>query len=106
MSLIDSASQFVLMTMEDFNRMVQQSVDDVLKKEHAYDELTSISEDSDVEQLLSRDEVAKMLGVDLSTLWRWAKSDYLPCVHLGRKVKYLPSVVKLFVERNKGRFPN
>lgn len=101
---IPSSSQLVVMTIEDFKRMLQESVEATLQKERAYENVTEISDDTDEEQLLSREEVARMLGVNLSTLWRWAKAGYLPCVHLGRKVKYPPSLIKLFVERNKGKF--
>lgn len=103
---IPSSLQMVVMTIEDFNRMLQESVEATLQKEHAYENAAGISDDTDEEQLLSREEVAGMLGVNLSTLWRWEKAGYLPCVHLGRKVKYPPSLIRLFVERNKGRFKN
>lgn len=94
----------VVMTTEDFKRIVQESVDAALQKEHAYENMTEIMDDTDEEQFLTREEVAKMFGVNLSTLWRWCKAGYLPCVHFGRKVKYPRRLINLFVERNKGKF--
>ena len=38
--------------------------------------------------LVPREEVARMLGVDPSTLWRWEKAGYLTPVRIGVKVKY------------------
>lgn len=99
-----TSSQLVVMTIEDFKRMLQESVEATLQKERAYENVTEITDDTDEEQFLSREEVAQMLDVNLSTLWRWAKAGYLPCVHFGRKVKYPLRLIKLFVERNKGKF--
>lgn len=99
-----TSSQLVVMTIEDFKRMLQESVEATLQKERAYEKVTEITDDMDEEQFLSREEVAQMLDVNLSTLWRWAKVGYLPCVHFGRKVKYPLRLIKLFVERNKGKF--
>ena len=40
------------------------------------------------EQYLSRKQAAQMLDVDLSTLWKWDKKDYLKPVEVGGKRKY------------------
>lgn len=40
------------------------------------------------ETYLSRDEVAKMLGVDKSTLWRWNRDGYLHHIEVGGKRRY------------------
>ncbi|MBQ0141986.1 MAG: helix-turn-helix domain-containing protein [Prevotellaceae bacterium] len=36
------------------------------------------------DELLTREETAEMLGVNVTTLWRWAKGKSLPCVYVGR----------------------
>lgn len=46
------------------------------------------------ETYLSRAEVAKMLGVDKSTLWRWNKQGYLLHIETGSKRKYKMSDIK------------
>ena len=38
--------------------------------------------------LLTRDEVAKKLGVTKTTLWHWANKDILKPVRIGGKVRY------------------
>lgn len=43
------------------------------------------------ETYLTPDEVAKMLGVSKSTLWRWNKSGYLRNIKCGRKSFYKKS---------------
>lgn len=43
------------------------------------------------ETYLTPDEVAKMLGVSKSTLWRWNKSGYLRNTKCGRKPFYKKS---------------
>lgn len=106
MDSIQTSSQLVVMTAEDLQRTVQEAVETAIQRMRDQMTLPTASDEPEVEDCLSRDEVAQILGVDISTLWRWAESGYLPCVHFGRKVKYLPSVIKLFVERNKGKFKN
>ena len=38
--------------------------------------------------LVSRKITAQRLGVDVSTLWRWAKTGYLQPLRIGGKVSY------------------
>ena len=45
------------------------------------------------EMKIPRRDVARRLGVDPSTLWRWDKSGYLKPVRQGRKVFYRESDV-------------
>lgn len=100
----NTPSQMVLMTFEDFKRMLQESVDATLQKERAYESIPEVHEDDDIEDYLSREEVAEKLGVNLSTLWRWNRDGYLPCVKIGSKVKYPMSIIRAFIDRNRGRF--
>jgi predicted site-specific integrase-resolvase len=46
------------------------------------------------EQFLSRKQTAKMLDVDLSTLWRWDKEQYLLTIAIGGKRRYKLSDVE------------
>ncbi|MBF0651359.1 helix-turn-helix domain-containing protein [Dysgonomonas sp. GY75] len=43
---------------------------------------------------INRNEVAKMLGVDKSTLWRWGKQNYLVPIEVGGKRMYKMNDVK------------
>lgn len=47
----------------------------------------------DNEQLLTRDETAKMLSVSLVTLWDWTRKDIIPAYRIGNKVRYKKSEV-------------
>lgn len=52
------------------------------------------------ETYLTLDEVAKMLGVSKSTLWRWNKSGYLRNIKCGRKSFYKKSDVENLIFNN------
>nr|WP_315139899.1 helix-turn-helix domain-containing protein [uncultured Flavobacterium sp.] len=43
------------------------------------------------DQLLTREETAKMLSVSLVTLWTWDKNDILQSYRIGNKVRYKKS---------------
>lgn len=45
------------------------------------------------DQLLTRDETAKMLSVSLVTLWDWTRKDLIPAYRIGNKVRYKKSEV-------------
>ncbi|MEI7424298.1 MAG: helix-turn-helix domain-containing protein [Prolixibacteraceae bacterium] len=51
-------------------------------------------------------QVSEILGVDLVTLWRWAKRGYLVPVEVGGKRRYLMSQVKALLAPNKKKEPN
>ena len=79
---------FLIMTIEK-NVIYQVSGADLkefaeLLIANAQNELTQAKE----ETYLSRESVAKMLDVDKSTLWRWAKTGYLVPVTIGAKIRY------------------
>ena len=46
-------------------------------------------------------QVSEAYGVDLSTLWRWAKRGYLVPIEVGGKRKYLTSDLKALLTPNK-----
>lgn len=62
-------------------------------------ELEQIITDENTETYPSREKVAGLLGVDLATLWRWDKADYLKPVRIGRKVRYRMSDVKQIMQK-------
>ena len=39
-------------------------------------------------ELLTREQVAQMVGVDVSTVFRWTQKEYLPAVNVGGAVRY------------------
>lgn len=53
------------------------------------------------EVYLSRTKTALMLGVTLSTLWRWDKENYLKPVRVGSKVLYRESDIQKVINQTK-----
>jgi excisionase family DNA binding protein len=51
------------------------------------------------EQYLTRKQAAEMLGVDLSTLWRWNNENYLSAIEVGGKRRYKLSEVNKILRR-------
>jgi hypothetical protein len=51
------------------------------------------------EQYLTRGQTAEMLDVDLSTLWRWNKENYLCPIEIGGKRKYKLSEVNKILRK-------
>ena len=54
------------------------------------------------EELLTRKETLQMLGVDASTLWRWAKTGYLLPVGYGGRKRYKRDDVEAIHTGQKG----
>jgi len=102
---IPPTAQFVMMTAEQFKSMVNEAAKELSQRNNTWGAPTAEPrEDDDIEDYLSREEVAEKLGVNLSTLWRWNRDGYLPCVKIGSKVKYPMSIIRAFIDRNRGRF--
>ncbi|OAV71806.1 Helix-turn-helix domain protein [Bacteroidales bacterium Barb4] len=61
-------------------------------------ELEQLITDANTETYPSPDQVAKILGVDKSTLWRWTKSKYLIPIEIGGKRRYRMSDINRILE--------
>ena len=48
-------------------------------------------------------QVAKILGVDVVTLWRWKKRGYLVPMEIGGKRRYLMSEVKALMKGDRAK---
>ena len=55
--------------------------------------------DASVEKYLSPRKTAEMLDVNLSTLWRWQKQNYLSPIELGGKRKYRQSEIDRILKK-------
>ncbi|KAF5057798.1 Helix-turn-helix domain protein [anaerobic digester metagenome] len=64
-------------------------------------ELEQKETDTDTETYSSPDQVAKILNVSKSTLWRWAKQNYLVPIEVGGKRRYRMSDIKKILEGKK-----
>ena len=54
----------------------------------------AIKEESKPDELLTRQQVAEMLGVTLTTLFHWNNKGILPTIKIGNKVRYRRSDVE------------
>jgi len=57
-------------------------------------DLEQLITDANTETYPSPDQVAKILDVDKSTLWRWGKQGYLVPIEVGGKRRYKMSDIK------------
>ena len=61
-------------------------------------QLEQIITDANTETYPNRQKVAELLDVDLSTLHRWSKTNYLVPIEIGGKRRYRMSDVKRILE--------
>ena len=54
----------------------------------------AIKEENKPDELLTRQQVAEMLGVTLTTLFHWNNKGILPTIKIGNKVRYRRSDVE------------
>jgi predicted DNA-binding transcriptional regulator AlpA len=52
-----------------------------------------------VEALLSRSETARRLGISERLLWTLTARGAIPCVRLGRSVRYCPKTITKVIEK-------
>lgn len=84
-------NQLVVMSRADLDALVEKMASNLVANKVQY---CINNEDSpkekEEERSLTRKEVAKLLHVDLSTLWRWNRDKVLCCKKVGpRRVVYL-----------------
>ena len=65
-----------------------------------HDELPAPSKDE--EELLTKEEARKKLGVSVTTLWRWAQDGYLTPVKVGVQVRYRLSDINAILFKKGG----
>jgi len=61
---------------------------DKLVKDTAAEVETRLKEQNKPDELLTRQQVADMLGVTLTTLFHWNNKGILPTIKIGSKVRY------------------
>ncbi len=52
-----------------------------------------------VDALLNRNETARRLGISERLLWRLTQRGSIPCVRLGRSVRYCPKAIAKVIEK-------
>ncbi|HEU5300385.1 MAG TPA: helix-turn-helix domain-containing protein [bacterium] len=48
-------------------------------------------------RLMTADEVAEILRVSRQSIYRWADNGTLPCIKVGRAVRFDPEAIRLLV---------
>lgn len=90
-------SPIVVATQEEIKNIVLIALQEYLPKPLFSDEKEEVEE-----KLFTREETAELLGVNASTLWRWNKDGTLPCVHVGRSVRYKRSTIRKYMNLHEG----
>lgn len=93
--LLENGNVTVAVSLTDLKEFVQDIINSTKK------ELEQQITDVKTEKYLSPKEASKLLQVDLSTLWRWSKSQYLVPSEVGGKRKYRMSDIQTIL--NGGR---
>ncbi len=65
----------------------------------------TLQSNEQTDQLLTREETAKMLSVSLVTLWTWTKNNIIPAYRIGNKVRYKKAEV-LTALQQMNKFPS
>lgn len=78
----------ILATQDDLEEIVENAISRMMNKK------------TEEDVYITREETAKRLNVDYSTLWRWNKDGFLLSVKSGRNVKYRLSEVEELAKGN------
>lgn len=91
---------------EGANVQVSMSAQDLrvfgltLLSEYAAQEAAKKEMEAKGESYLTSNQVCRLLGVNRSTLWRWAKEGYLAPINMGGRSRYKQSsITKIMEER-------
>lgn len=82
---------------DDLKELITQVVQDAVKGLQGYDVKTA---DDGGNDLMTREEVCKYLGVTAATLHNWDKRGYLESIHVGRLVRYRRADVEALARTN------
>jgi predicted DNA-binding transcriptional regulator AlpA len=91
----------IKMVQNKSNLLVQLSVGDLqqLIQEAVKEEMTKITKviqlqpQKEIPELLTRDQVTKILQVSLTTLYHWNNDGTLPAKKIGKRVYYQRSII-------------
>ena len=71
---------YTTISEEEITEIVNQKVEQAINKDA--DKLPNYPE------ILSRKEVAELLGISLVTLWTWSKKGIIPSYVIGTRIRY------------------
>ena len=76
------------MTPEELKEIISEGLKTQIE------ELRKIQSSKDPDELLTRAETAKLLRINLATLWSWSKSGKIESVGIGNRVLYRRSAIQ------------
>jgi excisionase family DNA binding protein len=82
--------QVFQLSMEDLSQIIRDAVKSELQKNN---EVIQLNPQKEAPELLTREEVAKMLKVSYTTLFLWNRDNKLEAKKIGKRVFYLRSEV-------------
>lgn len=82
--------KLVQTTESDLEQLISNSLQSELEKIK-----NELSNSSDEDKILTREETAKLLDVDLSSLWRWTKTGKIKAHGIAHRVYYFLSDIHL-----------
>lgn len=97
MNLINNLDNYTGLNITIGIDQLKEAIDYCITKTRQEFEQGSIEENS--ETYPTPDEVTRILGVSRSTLWRWARHNYLLPVEIGGKRRYRMSDIKKLLEK-------
>ena len=95
--LQSGAAISVTVKIEDLKEFAQFIIEDTRKK------FEQAIIDGMVEQYVEPKEISQILGVSITTLWRWAKRGYLVPVEIGGKRRYKMSEIKTILNGSRNK---
>jgi excisionase family DNA binding protein len=80
--------------LEDLPKATEKIYEKICRIEAEIQKLNERLAPNEEDQLLTRKEAAKYLGVTVATVWRWSKNGNLPYYGIGNRVYYKRSEVE------------
>jgi excisionase family DNA binding protein len=89
----NKSNLLVQLSVGDLQQLIQEAVKEQMTKITDVIKLSTKTSENDSEQLLTREEVAKILKVSFTTLFHWNNDGKLPAQKIGKRVYYQRSTI-------------
>lgn len=89
----NNESMLVQLNVKDFQQLIREAVQEEITKITQVIKLNPQSPERESKELLTREEVAKILKVSYTTLFHWNNSGELSAQKIGKRVYYQRSVI-------------
>ncbi|MFH6971804.1 helix-turn-helix domain-containing protein [Flavobacterium petrolei] len=86
----NKSNLLVQLSVGDLQQLIQEAVKEGLQK---INEVIQLNPKTETPELLTREEVAKILKVSYTTLFHWNNSGSLPAQKIGKRVYYQRCII-------------